>query len=235
MTDLLPASVEGTVTKTEKPAVGAYVRVEMTNAGEGRRSANTETETDQYGHFALHALPPGEYTFSVSEEQQAAGVHTIKVGLDEGRTERCQLGWTPASNVGDHMTELNGGLDVCQPLTFFLTKKTFEGGAGGRCVRLIVSVGRPAGSGLMKQAIPATSSNAIQCRLLRDQKSPAAQDATQSKKRFMDIGTLLVADSQSAKLVQPGKAPLHNHRHRPRPLPISVFLVLPCRQARSEL
>ena len=83
MTDLLPASVEGTVTKTEKPAVGAYVRV--TNAGEGRRSANTETETDQYGHFALHALPPGEYTFSVSEEQQSAGVHTIKVGLDEGQ------------------------------------------------------------------------------------------------------------------------------------------------------
>jgi len=85
MTDLLPASVEGTVTKTEKPAVGAYVRVEMTNAGEGRRSANTETETDQYGHFALHALPPGEYTVSVSEEQQSAGVHTIKVGLDEGQ------------------------------------------------------------------------------------------------------------------------------------------------------
>jgi len=61
------------------------VRVEMTNAEEGRRSANTETQTDQYGHFALHALPPGEYTFSVSEEQQAAGVHTIKVGLDEGQ------------------------------------------------------------------------------------------------------------------------------------------------------
>ena len=79
------ASAEGTVTKTEKPVVGAYVHVEMTNAGEGRRIANSETQTDQYGHFALHALPPGEYTFSVSEEQQAAGVHTIKVGLDEGQ------------------------------------------------------------------------------------------------------------------------------------------------------
>jgi hypothetical protein len=62
------ASVEGTVTKTEKPAVGAYLRVEMTNSGEGRRSANSETQTDQYGQFALYALPPGEYTFSVSEE-----------------------------------------------------------------------------------------------------------------------------------------------------------------------
>jgi hypothetical protein len=79
------ASVEGIVTKTEKPAVGAYVRAEMNNAGEGRRSANTETQTDQYGHFALHALPPGEYTFSVSEEQQSAGVQTIKVGLSEGQ------------------------------------------------------------------------------------------------------------------------------------------------------
>jgi Carboxypeptidase regulatory-like domain len=78
------ASVEGTVTKTDKPAVGAYVRVEMTNAGEGRQSADTETQTDQYGHFALYALPPGEYTFSVSEEQQSTGVQTIKVALDEG-------------------------------------------------------------------------------------------------------------------------------------------------------
>lgn len=79
------ASVEGTVTKTQKPAVDASVRVEMTNAGEGRRSANTETQTDQYGHFALHALPPGEYTFSVSEERQSAGAQTIKLGLDEGQ------------------------------------------------------------------------------------------------------------------------------------------------------
>ena len=81
----LGASVEGTVTKTQKPVVGAYVRIEITNAGEGRRSANTETQTDQYGHFAFHALPPGEYTFSVSEEEQSAGVQRIKVGLDEGQ------------------------------------------------------------------------------------------------------------------------------------------------------
>ena len=81
----LGASVEGTVTKTQKPVVGAYVRIEITNAGEWRRSANTETQTDQYGHFAFHALPPGEYTFSVSEEEQSAGVQRIKVGLDEGQ------------------------------------------------------------------------------------------------------------------------------------------------------
>jgi uncharacterized GH25 family protein len=79
------ASVEGTVTKAQTPIPGAYVGVEMTNAGEGRRSVNTETQTDQYGHFAFHALPPGEYTFSVSEEEQSAGVHAIKVGLNEGQ------------------------------------------------------------------------------------------------------------------------------------------------------
>ena len=55
-----------------------------------------------------------------------------------------------------------------------------------------------------------TSSNTTQCRFLSDQEPPADQDATQSKKRFMDIGTLLVADSQSAKLVNPGKTPFHN-------------------------
>ena len=79
------ASVEGAVTKTQKAVAGAYVRAEMTNAGEGRRSTNTETQTDQYGHFAFHALPPGEYTFSVSEEEQSGGMHTIKVGLNEGQ------------------------------------------------------------------------------------------------------------------------------------------------------
>lgn len=54
----------------------------------------------------------------------------------------------------------------------------------------------------------ATSSNTTQCCFLGDQEPPADQDATQSKKRFMDTGTLLVADLQSAKLVQPGKGPL---------------------------
>jgi Carboxypeptidase regulatory-like domain len=79
------ASVEGTVTKAQTPIPGAYVGVEMTNTEEGRRSANTETQTDQYGHFAFHALAPGEYTFSVCEDQQSAGMHTIKVGLNEGQ------------------------------------------------------------------------------------------------------------------------------------------------------
>jgi len=46
----------------------------MANAGDARRSANTETQTDQYGHFPVHALPAGEYTFSVSEEEQHSRV-----------------------------------------------------------------------------------------------------------------------------------------------------------------
>jgi protocatechuate 3,4-dioxygenase beta subunit len=79
------AGVEGTVTKTQKPVVGANVRVEIANAGEGRRSANTETQTDQYGHLAFHALPPGEYTLSVSEEEESPAMHTIKVGLNDGQ------------------------------------------------------------------------------------------------------------------------------------------------------
>jgi Carboxypeptidase regulatory-like domain len=57
----------------------------MTNVGKGWQSADADTQTDQYGHFAFHALPPGEYTVSVSEEEQSAGMHTIKVGLNEGQ------------------------------------------------------------------------------------------------------------------------------------------------------
>jgi len=47
-------------------------------------------------------------------------------------------------------------------------------------------------------------------RLLRDQKLPADQDGTQGKERFVDVGSLLVADAQSAKLVEPRKAPLND-------------------------
>jgi hypothetical protein len=62
----------------------------MTNAGEGRRSGNTETQTDQYWHFALHALTPGEYTFSVSEEQQSASVQqSLRRYLSLAKKEGC--------------------------------------------------------------------------------------------------------------------------------------------------
>jgi len=44
----------------------------------------------------------------------------------------------------------------------------------------------------------------------------------------MDIRSLLVADSKSAKLIKPGKAPLHcstTQRHRLNPLPCSVLRI----------
>jgi uncharacterized GH25 family protein len=79
------ASVEGAVTKAQTPIAGAYVRVEMTNTEQGRRSSSTETQTDQYGHFAFHALPPGDYTFYASEEEQSPAAPPIKVGLNAGQ------------------------------------------------------------------------------------------------------------------------------------------------------
>lgn len=44
----------------------------------------------------------------------------------------------------------------------------------------------------------------------RGQKLPTDQDATQSQECFMDVSALLVADAQSAKLVEPGKGSLHD-------------------------
>jgi len=46
--------------------------------------------------------------------------------------------------------------------------------------------------------------------ILAGQKLPADQNACQSQKCFVDVGTFLVADTQSSKLVQPGKAPLYH-------------------------
>ena len=79
------ASVEGTVTKAQDPVVDAYVSVVMTDAGKVGRTANTEAQTDQYGHFAFHALPAGEYSVFVREDEQSADVRKIKVSLDEGQ------------------------------------------------------------------------------------------------------------------------------------------------------
>jgi hypothetical protein len=47
--------------------------------------ANTETQTNQYGHFIFHALSPGEYTLSISEKEQSPNMLTIKVGLNDGQ------------------------------------------------------------------------------------------------------------------------------------------------------
>ena len=57
----------------------------MANAQEGRRSANNLVQTDQYGHFAFHALPPGEYAFFAGEEEQSADMKTIQVCVNEVR------------------------------------------------------------------------------------------------------------------------------------------------------
>jgi hypothetical protein len=46
--------------------------------------------------------------------------------------------------------------------------------------------------------------------ILAGQKLPADQNACQSHEAFLDVGTFLVADTQSAKLVEPGKAPLYH-------------------------
>ena len=38
----------------------------------------------------------------------------------------------------------------------------------------------------------------------------------------MDVGPLVVADTEASKLIEPGKCPLDDQRQVPKPLPCSV-------------
>lgn len=77
------ASIEGVVIKAEKPVSGATVHIEMINAEQGRTLAKADAETDQYGQFAFHALPPGKYVISAKEDEQSESVRTANTNLDE--------------------------------------------------------------------------------------------------------------------------------------------------------
>lgn len=79
------AGVEGWVTKAQKPVAGAAVHIEPTDPAKGRKLAQTDAETDQYGYFALHGLPPGEYVLSAEPDEQSGSEHTQKINLEAGQ------------------------------------------------------------------------------------------------------------------------------------------------------
>jgi protocatechuate 3,4-dioxygenase beta subunit len=77
------ASIEGVVIKAQKPVSGTAVHIEMNNSDQGRTLAKADAETDQYGQFTFHALPPGRYVITAKEDEQSQGVHTASTNLDE--------------------------------------------------------------------------------------------------------------------------------------------------------
>jgi hypothetical protein len=42
-----------------------------------------DAETDQYGQFTFHALPPEKYAITAMEDEQSEGVLTVSTNLDE--------------------------------------------------------------------------------------------------------------------------------------------------------
>ena len=77
------ANIEGVVIKAQKPVSGATVHIETINAEQGRTLAKTNAETDQYGQFTFHALPPGKYVITAKEDEQSEDVRTVNTNLDE--------------------------------------------------------------------------------------------------------------------------------------------------------
>jgi len=77
------ASIEGVVIKAQKPVSGATVHIEMNNSEQGRTLATSDAETDQYGQFTFHALPPGTYAVTAKEDEQSEGARTVSTNLDE--------------------------------------------------------------------------------------------------------------------------------------------------------
>ena len=77
------ASIEGVAIKAQKPVSGVTVHVEMNNSEQGRTLAKADAETDQYGQFTFHALPPGKYSITAKEDEQSEGVRTVSTNLDE--------------------------------------------------------------------------------------------------------------------------------------------------------
>ena len=86
------ASIEGVVTKAQKPVAGGVVHIEMVDAGQGRRLAQSDAETDQYGQFAFQSLPPGRYTISAREDEASEAVHTISLNLDNSQHTKITMG-----------------------------------------------------------------------------------------------------------------------------------------------
>jgi uncharacterized GH25 family protein len=76
------ASIEGVVIKAQKPVSGATVHIEMDNPEQGRTLAKADAETDQYGQFTFHALPPGKYVLTAKEDEESEGVRTVNTNLD---------------------------------------------------------------------------------------------------------------------------------------------------------
>ena len=77
------ASIEGVVIKAQKPVSGAIVHIEMNDSEQGRTLAKADAETDQYGQFTFHALPPGRYVITAKEDEQSEDVRTVSINLDE--------------------------------------------------------------------------------------------------------------------------------------------------------
>jgi uncharacterized GH25 family protein len=77
------ANIEGVVIKARKPVSGATVHIETINAEQGRTLTKIDGETDQYGQFTFHALPPGKYVITAKEDEQSEGVRTVNTNLDE--------------------------------------------------------------------------------------------------------------------------------------------------------
>jgi Carboxypeptidase regulatory-like domain len=76
------ASIEGVVIKAQKPVSGATVHIEMINAEQGRILAKADAETDQYGKFAFHALPPGSYAISAAANARSFSPRPVKMSAN---------------------------------------------------------------------------------------------------------------------------------------------------------
>ena len=77
-------NIEGIVTRAQTSVSGATVHIEYDPPEEARQLSRSEVETDQNGHFAFHALPPGHYTLSAEEDDQSGNAAKIAVDLHEG-------------------------------------------------------------------------------------------------------------------------------------------------------
>jgi len=85
------AGVEGWVTKAQQPVAGAAVHIEPTDPAKGRKLAQTDAQTDQYGHFAFHGLPPGGYVLSAEPDEQSGSEHTQKINLSAGQHRKITM------------------------------------------------------------------------------------------------------------------------------------------------
>jgi hypothetical protein len=93
------ASLEGTVTMEDKPAIGASIRLVPVQENPNRADLSKATNTDQNGHFVLNSIVPGAYKISakfnednVKESPELARkVAEIKVELSEKESKTIKL------------------------------------------------------------------------------------------------------------------------------------------------